>query len=66
MATVSTSVETASGGTHLAFRAQVFLATTLVILSSPLKSALKTKSSQSLRDGTPVPETLATSSPRMN
>lgn len=36
------------------------------IHSSLLKSALKTKSSQSLRDGTPVPETLATSSPRMN
>ncbi len=43
-----------------------FPMTASVILSSPLNSVLKTKSFQSLRDGIPVPETLATSSPRMN
>lgn len=43
-----------------------FPMTASVILSSPLNSVLKTKSFQSLRDGIPVLETLATSSPRMN
>ena len=42
-----------------------FPMTASVILSSPLNSVLKTKSFQSLRNGIPVLETLATSSPRM-
>lgn len=66
MATVSTSVVTESGGTFLVFRDVVSLVTDSAIILSLLKSALETKLFQSLQDGTHVPETLVTSSPKMN